>query len=240
MTFYLIGLGLNENSISAEALNIMKNCGEVYLESYTVNFPYSLEELEEKLKTKIIKLKREEVENELILKGAKEKDIGLLVYGDALSATTHIQLILACKNQNIKYQIFHNSSIITAIAETGLQVYKFGKTASMPNWKEHTNKPSSFINYIKENQSIKAHTLLLTDIGLKIEESINQLKEVLEKENLNIEKIIAISNAGTKKQKIFYDELKNLKEKNIQMPFCFIIPCELHFLEEEVLEKLKE
>ena len=239
MTFYLIGIGLNKKSISADALEILKTCNKIYLENYTVNFPYSLKKLEKEFGLKPTELKRATIEDESILKEAKNQNIALLVYGDSLSATTHIQLILECKKQNIEYQIFHNTSIMTAIAETGLQSYKFGKTASMPNWKEHTNKPTSFINYIKENQSIKAHTLILTDIGLEIKNAIDQLEKASEKENFKLpKKIIACSNIGTKNQKIIYDALDNLNK--IEMPFCLIIPSEMHFLEEEALEILKD
>ena len=240
MVFYLIGTGLDKDSISADALKILKNCDKAYLENYTVNFPYPLEELKKELDITITELKRSAVEDESIIEKAKNQKIALLVYGDSLSATTHIQLILECKKQQIKYQIFHNASIMTAIAETGLQPYKFGKTASMPNWEEHTNKPTSFMNYIKENQSIKAHTLILTDIGLEIKKAINQLKEASEKEEIGIPgKIIACSNIGTQNQKIFYDTLNNLQTIEIKMPFCLIIPSELHFLEKETLEELK-
>jgi diphthine synthase len=240
MTLNLIGLGLNINSISAEALEAIKSSDKIYLENYTVNFPYTLEELESSLKVKIIPLDRSKVEDESIIEEAKSKNISLLVYGDSLSATTHIQLVLAAKKQKIPYKIFHNASIMTAIAETGLQLYKFGKTASMPNWAEHTNKPTSFINYIKQNQSIKAHTLLLTDIGLELKDAMNQLEESAKKESLKLDKIILISNAGTKNQKIFYDISKNLTGKKVKMPFALIIPGEMHFIEEEAIEELKE
>ena len=240
MTFYLIGIGLNKKSTSADALKILKTCNKIYLENYTVNFPYSLKELKKELGLKLIELKRKTAEDESIIKEAKNKNIALLIYGDSLSATTHIQLILECKKQKVQYHIFHNASIMTAIAETGLQLYKFGKTASMPNWEEHTNKPTSFISYIKENQSIKAHTLILIDIGLEITNAINQLKEASKKEKINVpEKIIVCSNIGTRNQNIFYDTPNNIREEEIKMPFCLIIPSEMHFLEEEALKKLK-
>ncbi len=228
---------MDKNSIPADALEILKTCDTIYLENYTVNFPYPTEELEKTYKIKITELNRQKVEDESILQEAKDKEIALLVYGDSLSATTHMQLILECKKQKIPYQVFHNASIMTVIATTGLQLYKFGKTASMPNWEEHTNKPTSFANYITQNQSIDAHTLILTDIGLKISDAINQL---LESTNDLPEKIIALSNAGTKNQKLFYDTPQNLKEKNIPMPFCLIIPTKLHFIEEEAIQELKE
>ena len=253
MTFYLIGTGMNKNSIGADALEILKTCDKIYLENYTVNFPYKIKDL----KIKLTELDRTKVEDESILQEAKEKNVALLVYGDSLSATTHIQLILEAKKQNIEYKIFHNASIMTAIAETGLQLYKFGKTTSMPNWKEHTNKPKSFADIIKQNQSIKAHTLILTDIGLEIKEAITQLQDTMKStdskeseatENLGFlgqestedfpEKIIVITNAGTENQKIFHDTPDNLKNQNIKMPFCLIIPSELHFIEKEAIQEL--
>ncbi|MDP2947104.1 MAG: diphthine synthase [Nanoarchaeota archaeon] len=231
--FYLIGLGLTVKSISADALDVLKKCDKVYLENYTIDFPYSGKELNKSLGIKIISLARSDVEDELIIKEAKEKNVALLVYGDSLSATTHMQLILSCKKQNVKFKVFHNASILTAVGETGLSLYKFGKVASIPDWKEHKNKPTSFMNYIKENLLIKAHTLLLTDIGLNSSRAIEQLKQAVEKEKVKLpSKIIILSNAGAEKQKIFYDTLDELSAKKVEMPFCFIIPSEMHFLEE--------
>jgi diphthine synthase len=241
MTLHLIGTGMTKNSIPADALKILKTSDKIYLENYTVNFPYPKEELESQYGIKIQELDRLKVEDESILEEAKESQVALLVYGDSLSATTHMQLILECKKQNIEYQVYHNASILTTIAETGLSLYKFGKTTSMPNWAEHTNKPTSFANYIKENQSIGAHTLILTDIGLEISPAIEQLKESAVKEELKLpEKIIALTHAGTPQQKIFYDTPEKISNQSIEMPFCLIIPTELHFLEKEALEELKE
>ncbi len=240
MTLYLIGTGMTKSSLTVEALKTLGTVDKIYLENYTVNFPYPKSELESQYNIRIEELDRSKVEDESILQESKEKEIALLVYGDSLSATTHIQLILECKKQNIDYKIYHNASILTTIAETGLSLYKFGKTTSMPNWSEHTNKPTSFATYIKENNSIKAHTLILTDIGLEISPAIEQLKESAKKESLKLpEKIIAISHAGTPQQKIFYNTPSNLSTQNITMPFCLIIPNNLHFLEEEALENLK-
>jgi len=229
---------MTQNSISADALKILKQCDKIYLENYTVNFPYPKEGLEKSYNLKIQELSRQQVEDESILQEAKSQDIALLVYGDSLSATTHMQLILEAKKQNIPHKVYHNASILTTIAETGLSLYKFGKTTSMPNWAEHTNKPTSFINYIKQNLSIDAHTLILTDIGLEIKNAIQQLTESSEKENLKLpEKIIAISHAGTSSQKIFYNTSQNLQNKNIPMPFCLIIPSNLNHIEEETLKE---
>jgi diphthine synthase len=51
---YLIGLGLNEKGISLEGLESVKKCTKVYLEGYTVDFPYGIELLEKILGKKIV------------------------------------------------------------------------------------------------------------------------------------------------------------------------------------------
>jgi len=233
--FYLIGLGLNLKSISAEALDALVKCDKIYLENYTVDFPYDIKDLKKVIKKEVIELNRENVEKEEFLNETKKRDIALLVYGDALSATTHISLILKCKKEKIQYKVFHNASVLTAISETGLQLYKFGKTASMPAWKENY-KPDSFMEIVLNNQKIKAHTLILVDIGLNLADALGELKISAEKYNVNLDKIILCSQLGVE-NKVIYAKIDKMP-KSIKQPFCFIIPSGLHFTEKEFLESL--
>ena len=231
---YLIGLGLNEDGISKQGLEALKNCKKVYLEGYTVNFPYDISEL--KLSKKIIKLERGDVESNRLIKEAKSTKIALLVYGSPLFATTHMSLILDAHEQGVRTRIIYSASVFDAIASTGLQLYKFGKTASMPSWQEDKKyRPESFMEVIKENQSIKAHTLLLIDIGLDFEQALYQLEQ--SSKDVKLDKIIVCEQLGTKEEKIYYDKIKELEKLKVKNPFCFIIPSEFHFLEREALEK---
>lgn len=236
--FYLIGLGLNAKSLSLEALEICRNSSKIYLENYTVEFPYSIEELEHLIGKKIIPLTRLLVENEKFADEAGSKNIVLLVYGSPLAATTHSSLILKCKKEKIDFKILENSSIFDAVCETGLQIYKFGKTASLPKFQANF-KPSSFLDIIKDNKKISAHSLLLVDIGLSYSEALKQLQES-SKNKLKIEKMIVCSRLGTNDSKICYDNIEELYGREIYPPFCFIIPSNLHFLEEEFLEQVRE
>jgi diphthine synthase len=231
----LVGIGLGPNSLTLEELGAVKKCEKIYLENYTVDFPYKKEELEKSVGKKIFEIGREKVESEELVGEAKKKNVALLVYGDALSATTHSELVLSCKKNKVRYFIFHNASILTAVAESGLQLYKFGKTASMPSWKENW-KPDSFMEIIKQNISIQAHTLLLVDINLPMAKAKAQLVGSFKNQNIKLEKIIVCSNLGAR-QKIFYDNIENISDK-IKSPFCFIIPSKLHFIEEEFLDKI--
>ena len=232
---YLIGLGLNESSVSSEALDAIKKSEKVYLENYTVEFSYSQETLEKQIGKKVIPADREFVEQKIdeLLKEAKEKDVALLIYGSPLTATTHITIIQEAKKKKIPVKVIHAGSIFDAVAETGLQIYKFGKTASMPGF-----EADSYTEIVKENQSIKAHTLILIDIGLSFHDALDKLIRDTQKNNISLDKIIICSRLGTSDSKIFYDSLKNLKEKEVAVPFCMIIPSELHFVEKEFLESI--
>jgi|TARA_Y100000310_G_scaffold142028_1_gene141445 diphthine synthase len=234
---YLIGLGLNEKGISLQGLESLKKCKKIYLENYTVDLPYKIDKLERLIGKKIIIADRLFVESEIseIIKEAKKQDVAILVYGSPLIATTHITLIQEAKNQKVEFQIIHNASILDAVTETGLQIYKFGKIASMPKWEKNFT-PESFIEIVKENQKINAHTLILIDIGLDIKDAVKQIKISCKNKKIKLDKIIICQLMGTKDKKILYGKIEKLKDKKIKKPYCIIIPSELHFVEQNVLE----
>ena len=223
------------NGISLHGKKILKNCSKIYLENYTVEFPYTKKELEKQLKIKTIDAGREFVESEKIIDEAENKDIALLVYGSPLSATTHISLINKAIKNKIKYKIMHAGSIFDAVAESGLQIYKFGKTTSLPKFTKSFT-PTSFIEIIKDNQKINAHTLLLIDIGLSFENAKQQLQQT--KSSLfSSEKIIVCSRLEIK-SRFYYDKLENINAEKIKAPYCIIIPGKLNHDEEENLKNI--
>ena len=233
---YIIGLGLNEQGISLEGKEAIKKCKRIYLEGYTVKFSYSVKSLEIVLGRKVIPLDREYVESEKLAQEAKDHNICLLVYGSPLFATTHMSLIEDCEKFGVEYRIIYAAGVFDALAETGLQLYKFGKISSMPKW-EKGYHPDSFLNYVIENKKIDGHSLILVDIGLNVKEALEQLEIVSKNRNLDIGKILVCSILGTKFKKIYYGKIEKLKEKKILAPFCIVIPGKMHFLEEDFLKK---
>ena len=232
---YLIGLGLNIDGISKYGLDIAKRCKRVYLENYTVDFPYTIGELSEVIGKKIISADRDKVEGLSIVDEASKMDIALLIYGSPLTATTHITLLQEAKRLGLRTKVIHSASVLDGVAETGLQLYKFGKVASMPAWKDNFT-PDSFMNIIKENQNIKAHSLILVDIGLDFPDALNQLEESAKKHEIKLKKLILCQTLGTKHQKIFYKTIEDLKAfTSVRKPYCIVIPSKLHFMEKEVL-----
>jgi len=235
---YIIGLGLNIDGISKYGFEIVRRCKRVYLENYTVDFPYSEGELNEILGKKIISANRKKVESLEIVDEARKMDVALLVYGSPLTATTHISLIQEAKRLGLRYKIIYSASIFDAVAETGLQLYKFGKITSMPAWKK-SYEPDSFMEIVKENQSIKSHSLILVDIGLDFQDALHQLKQSAEKYKIKLKKVLVCQALGTKDRKISYKDIKDFEEyNNVRKPYCIIIPSKLHFVEKEILEQI--
>lgn len=238
---YIIGLGLNYDGISSYGLKIAKKCKKVYLENYTVDFPYNMKQLEEVIGKKIKPANRKFVESLELVDMAQKQNVCLLVYGSPLFATTHYTLLDEAKKSRVRAKVIHSSSIFDGIAETGLQLYKFGKIASMPKWNPEKNfTPSSFMDIVKNNQKIQAHSLILCDIGLKFSEAINQLKEATKKHKVRVNKILICQAIGTRKRKILYRDIEEVAEYNIKSPYCIIIPDKLHFTEKEFLENFEK
>lgn len=229
---YIIGLGLNKRGISDEGLEIARRCKKIYLENYTVDFPYEINKIEEVVGKKIALADRDFVEGLKFIDEARRMDVALLVYGSPLTATTHITILQEAKASNVKCKVIFSASVLDAVAETGLQIYKFGKIASMPEF-----EADSFMEIVKDNQKINAHSLILIDIGLELSDALEKLKKASEKHKVKIDKIIVGQCLGTKYSKVFYERIENLESLKIRKPYCIIIPSKLHFVEKEFLEQ---
>jgi len=182
-----VGLGLGDaGDITVKGLEAVKKSAFVYLEEYTSVLPgldrvtlaaaYGTPE--------IIEADRDLVESgcrEMLDRAAEEgQHVSLLVVGDALCATTHMDLWLRAKERKIDVRVVHNASIMNAIAACGLQLYRFGETISIPFWvegdgaHEPTWKPTSFYDKLVANRKSNVHTLCLLDIKVK-EQSVENM-----------------------------------------------------------------
>ena len=249
MTLFIIGLGLNdEKDISVKGLEAVKKCDFVYLENYTSILACSVEELEKFYEKKIILANRELVEkqaDELILEQAKTRNVAFLVIGDPLTATTHTDLMLRAKKNNIETRIIHNASVFTAVAQTGLQLYKFGKITSIPFFEEFIAVETPY-KVLKQNKDSGMHTLFLLDLNPDKERfmTINDAIEILLKiEDKKRQKIftkdtlcVGCARLGSDDQMIYAGNAEELLGCDFgKPPHCLIVPGALHFMEEEFL-----
>jgi len=239
---YIIGIGLNdEKDITIKGLETVKKCDIIYLENYTSKLiNCTINNLEKFYNKKIIPADRELVENtKEIINNAKTKDIAILIIGDPFGATTHINLVSEAKKENIKVKVIHNASILNAIGEIGLELYKYGHVTSIPFDNKNIKTPVEIFN---KNYKNDLHTLFLLDLDPKNNRymTIKEAADYLLKNKIN-ENLIAIGCAaiGSENPEIKTGKLKELKNHKFRkFPQCLIIPAKkLHFVEEEKLKR---
>ena len=251
MSLYLIGIGLNdEKDITVKGLEAIRKCDSVYLETYSSALACSLQDLEKFYGKKIIPANRELVEqsNEIVDRAAVS-DVALLVIGDPLAATTHIDIMLRARKRGIKFGIINNASILTSVGITGLQIYKFGKTTSVP-FPETNFQPITAYEVLKQNRILGLHTLLILDLKpasnkfMTVNDAIRILLEIerKRKEDLFTEKTLCIGCAriGRDDFRIKAGMAKELLSYNFgSPPHCLIVPGEMHFVEEDAVSMWK-
>jgi len=250
---YLVGLGLkDEKSISIEGFEIVKRADYVFLESYTSKLvDFDINRLNSFFNKKVVPVERDFVENtKKIIELSVDKDVVLLVVGDPMIATTHIDLVLEAEEKGVEVRIINNASVINAVANLGLQVYKFGKITSIP-FPSKSFRPETPYNVIKENKSINAHTLCLLDIQsekglfMSCDQGIDYLLSIEEEKKQGVftqdSLVVCCSGLGSEEQRVLFGRVKELKkvlkEKLFVFPQCLIVPSKLHFMEEKALKR---
>ena len=164
---FLIGLGLyDEQSLSLEALETMRSCTTLFAEFYTgLMAGLDRSNLEALVGMSIEVLSREDVESraELIIEATAKGDVGFLVQGDPMVATTHPDLRLRAHEVGVATRVVHGASIYSAVGVTGLQLMRFGKAGSVP-FPHPSYLPTSPLEVVHQNLERDCHTLLIMDI----------------------------------------------------------------------------
>jgi diphthine synthase len=208
---------------------------------YTMKLDTTIPELEKLIGKKVTPLPRGGLEenSEDILKEARNQHVAILIGGDALSATTHISLLLDARDDGIETNVIHGSSIFTAITDTGLSLYKFGKTVTVPL--KEKGPVDTVLKTIDENYENGLHTLMLLDLDiskdkyLTIGEAIKRLLETGQFHKNTL--LVGVARLGSKSPTIKADNAIKLIEYDFGKPLhTLIAPGKLHFMEEEALE----
>ncbi|MBI4020733.1 MAG: diphthine synthase [Candidatus Aenigmarchaeota archaeon] len=240
LTLISTGLG-DEQGMSLRAFEAAKACDVLYAEQYTTLLA-PLERFERLLGRPVQALERVDLEDRSarLVKQAASKDVGILVGGDALSATTHTALLLECKMAGVAARVIHGSSILTAIGEAGLSLYKFGETVTVPRW-QPGYRPAGFYATVAKNRKAGLHTLILLDIGMTVREAATELLaiEKARKGRLFRERVVVLSRAGSLRQAILYDTLAQLADReDLSPPVALCLPGRLNAFEQEFLDTL--
>ncbi|MCZ7380172.1 MAG: diphthine synthase [Candidatus Methanoperedens sp.] len=248
-----IGLGLyDEKDITVKGLEAVQKADIVYAEFYTSSLMgTNLEKIEKFYGRKVIVLTREDVENNPAwLREAIEKNVVFLTGGDAMVATTHIDLRLRAKDLGITTAIIHAPSISSSVCGlTGLQNYRFGKSTTIPFPYSRGEKiiiSEAPYDTIKMNKKNDLHSLVFLDINM--EKGFMDIKKaaslLLEMEGQRGEGVlvntlaVGVSRAGSDSPTVHADYLEKIKDYDFGAPLhILIIPASLHFIEAEALVK---
>jgi diphthine synthase len=251
-----IGLGLyDERDISVKGLDAVRAADRVYAEFYTSRLMGATKEtLEAFYGRKIHLLSRQQVEVDPVwLDEAQDKDVALLVGGDAMVSTTHLDLRLRAAKMGIKTKVIHSSSIVTAVSGLcGLQNYRFGRSTTIPFPYISRSKriiPETPYMVLKENLERNLHTMLFLDIQRDPVERYMTVNEgaalLLEMQEVSAEKLldgvlgIGIARAGSDDAVVKADLLLRLQSYDFGGPLhILIVPAKLHFMEAQALSVL--
>lgn len=266
MVLYIIGLGLgDEKDVTIRGLEAIKSCDKVFLECYTSILSIEKDRLEDFYGKEVIIADRDFVEcraEEIYLPG-KDGNVAMLVVGDPVCATTHTDIMIRAFELGIDVEIIHNASAMGAAGCSGLQLYTFGATISIPFFEENW-RPTSFYKKIKYNRGGGMHTLCLLDIKVKepcfesmkrgkivyqpprymsVNRAAEQLIEAEEIEagkayNSSETLCVGMARLGQKDQCIIAGTLEELKDADFGKPLhCMVICGEVHDLELKFLNK---
>tara|TARA_B100000674_G_scaffold116674_1_gene87932 strand:+ start:536 stop:1411 length:876 start_codon:yes stop_codon:yes gene_type:complete len=164
----LILIGIGPGTIAAmtkEAISAAKSADFRRYEAYTALWPDDELAALEQIIGPIEKIMRPEVENpKEILSLAKDHVVAVLVVGDPLQATTHVDLQLQASEMGISCEVVHGISITNLVTGAiGLSNYKFGRQTTLTypysGW-----IATSPLEVIAVNRVMGLHTLALLDL----------------------------------------------------------------------------
>ena len=229
---YLIGLGLDDGEITQKGMEALESAEKAFAEFYTNTETVDVQRLGKKADTEIEKLSREEVEQkDKIIESAEDQETAFLVSGDPLTATTHYDIKHRAEENGINTKVIHAPSIFTSIAETGLNVYKFGRTVTLPE----DMTPESIGEDIQKNDSIDLHSLVLLDINYEASDAAAKLIEI--NQELSEREVAVLERANDDGQEISVMNLRELSNAELgETPHCIIMIGETSHKEEEFLE----
>lgn len=242
-----VGLGLSRDGISQQGLSETREAAEVYAEFYTSILPEADAKSLEKLigrPLKIVNRRTLEEKPDEILNAAKIGKVVLLVPGDPMIATTHVDLRLRAAKKGINTKIVNAGTIVSAAAGfAGLQSYKFGPAATIPFSDNPSARPYEILS---ENKHRGIHTLLLLDIraeekrALTVNEAMQTMLDLESEQKRGVftseTLVVAAARVGSEDSIVKAGMVRELSSFDFgPPPHVLVVPGKLHFMEAEAL-----
>ena len=256
---WLIGIGPGDlDHMTERARSVARECSKRFLEGYTAVLPPGEEERLESVVGNWERLMRNGVEKpEELLAQARTEAVALLIVGDPMQATTHIDLEERCAEEGIGFHVIPGlTATALAVSLSGLQSYRFGRQVTVP-FSAGDYLPTSPLEMICINKEAGLHTLVLLDLdptGMGMEtprpmmpsEAVALLERMSERtENgstaLNLPILewggMLLSDLGTEEERVVSGTLKELSEISTGYVHAFILPAEFSGMEESAFER---
>ena len=250
--------------MTERARGVARGCSKRYLEGYTAVLPPKEEGRLESVVGPWEKLMRDEVEGaEELLASAREESVALLVVGDPMQATTHIDLEDRCVEQGIGFHVIPGlSATALAVSLSGMQSYRFGRQVTLP-FTTSDYLPTSPLKMLCNNFENGLHSLVLLDLdptGMGLEqprpmspaEAVGLLEKMAarvvdeEEGGRGLLEIpvkqwngILLSDLGTEEERVLSGPLGDLSGQKGGMVHAFILPAEFSGMEEDAFERRK-
>jgi diphthine synthase len=246
----LVGLGLcDEKDVSARGLEEIRAADVVFAEQYTSTLGEgALGALERICGKRIQLLSRKELEEgSIVIDSAQGSRVALLVAGDPMAATTHVDVRLRAAEKSIETIIVHAPSVLTAAPGLlGLQHYKLGRVATIPFTRDGY-APVSPYEVVIDNLRRGLHSVVLLDIDsdakrfMTANEGFGLLLDMAGRcpgdEGLTDRSLACVvARAGAPDCLLSAGTIGEMKARDFGPPLhTIIIPGKLHFMEEEAL-----
>ena len=252
---WLIGIGPGDlDHITERAKRVAKGCSKRYLEGYTAILP----PIEEKRLEAVVgpweRLMRDRVESpENMLDEARVSSVALLVVGDPMQATTHIDLEERCAEEGIGFNVIPGlTATALAVSLSGLQSYRFGRQGTIP-FSDGEYLPTSPFEMICKNKEAGMHTLALLDLdptGMGLEqprpmtprEAVDHLIRMNERSEEFDQLVedwrgLLLSDLGTEEERVVSGKMRSLSQIEGGHIHALIIAAEFSGMEAEAFER---
>lgn len=252
---YIIGGGISVDYLTIKALNVIRGVKNVFLDGYTGVLLGDGERLSSLVGKGYRTLHRrdlEELNGEEIFKALEDGDVALISPGDALIATTHVNILIEARRRGYEVEVVPGVSIVSSsISASGLMIYKLGKVVTVTFPKDGITYEYPY-DVIKENSSRNLHSLLLLEIDVEkkvfmtVKDAINILLEIEKSRGEGVishnRLAVGISRLGSDSMKVCPGVLGELINMDLgEPPHTLILTSpKLHFIEEEALKVIKD
>mgnify|MGYP002819955664 FL=1 len=246
--------------MSKMAIDVARSCSNRFLEGYTAILPPEQEDKLREIVGDWEKIMRPRVEQpDELLELARNDSVALLIVGDPMQATTHIDLEARCNELDINFNIVPGITATSlAVSLSGLQSYRFGRQVTIP-YSYGSYLPTSPLEMIYKNYENNLHSLILFDLdptGMGIEKPrpmapSNAISLLIKMEGKLAEKGenisckvsdfegILLTDISLDTQKIRSGKMSEISKLNDGRIHCLVIAAKMNQNEAEAFERRK-